>query len=268
MANYGKSGGCGINQQQLDDIETDTDLLPAIKTETDKIPSIIEDTDKIDSIVTETDKIPDIKLDTDLLPDIKTETDKIPSILTETDKIQSIKTETNKMDLAPGNGLLGVPNSLSYGIAENDRHNHSSEYWFGAAVTPDLEVHVADRIGPGVVAFQLLGGTSDYGNFVLIHGSEDTTTQGFVKGDAHRMMVDDVSTTAVTFVRFYQGESAARVFLTEVVIKAQSNQIDSGPIEIQMPRIDFDAKIWAQCMTLGESAKTVDFYYGIHGYEG
>lgn len=181
---------------------------------------------------------------------------------------KSVSDEINKIDSASTDGLTGTPDSLAYRANELERHIHSSEYWFGAAVAPDAELHVADRIDAGVVAFEIEGDNNTYGSFVLIHGTDDTTTQGFVFGDAHRIMIEDVSTTATTFVRFYTGESASRVFLTEVVIKAQTNQIDSGPIEIQMLRVPFNVKLWAQCMTPGEDAKTVSFYYGIHGYEG
>lgn len=65
-----------------------------------------------------------------------------------------------KIDSAASDGLDGVEDSVAYRIHEAERHFHSFERWFGAAVSPDGEVHVADRIGTSVTAFQADGGNN------------------------------------------------------------------------------------------------------------
>ena len=182
---------------------------------------------------------------------------------------------TQKIDDQAVNGLLGTPNSLAYKVHEIERHFHGREKWFGAAVTPSGETHVADRMATSNAPFALLSGNDVFGNWVQILGSSDTpASSGSVKFDGHRFVVTGTDSTAIFIVQIVSGESAdiaaklAAEEFTEAPYISATNNNDSGISDIMSSRVDVGEKIWARCRCIGQSAKTINFYFGLHEYEG
>jgi hypothetical protein len=180
--------------------------------------------------------------------------------------------ELEKIDRKTVDGLEGVSNSLAYKVHEVERHLHSAASWFETATTPDGESHVADRIGDGAGAFQIDAGNDDWGSWVQVLGSDDTPARsGGVYYDPHLFLVEDTERAATYFVQFARGASGADAYAagqyTELVYGA-SVQKETGIIEVQTGRAPAGSKLWARCKCPGQDTGTMDFYLGIHEYEG
>lgn len=189
------------------------------------------------------------------------------------DRVLTLQTDSSKIDGAATDGLAGTSNSLAYRTHEVERHLHSYEWWFETASVPNGEIHVADRIGSGGGAFRIDAGNDDWGAWVQILGSSDTPVIGAnPKFDLHRLEIAATERNEVYFVQIAIGASGAAALAanayTEAVFKAASNQVDSGPVTIQMRRQDDGSKTWARCMCPGQNTATLDFYFGLHEYEG
>lgn len=183
--------------------------------------------------------------------------------------IQQAKQEISKIDSLATDGLSGVNNSLSYRIAEVERHFHSYERWYGLAGTPAAETHRMDAIAPGIAAFQIDGGNATWGSWLQIVGSEDTA----LKFDLHRLMITDVERdAAIHFIQVACGATGDGAITagtyTEFVYKPQATNTEETPIDIQMRRQAAGTKIWARVVAIGQNTGTVDFYIGLHYYEG
>ena len=170
-------------------------------------------------------------------------------------------------------GLEGVEDSLGYRTGEIERHLHSFESWFETAATPSGEVHVADRIGGGSGAFQIDAGNDDWGGWVQLLGSSDTPARtGGAKYDLHRVAFAGAERNAPYFFQLVFGASGdaglAAGESIEAVFVPLSNQIDSAPVDIQSRRKDANTKAWARCKCPGQDTATLDFYFGLHEYEG
>lgn len=187
----------------------------------------------------------------------------------------SAEIRTRKIDSLATLGLLGVENSLAYRVHEIERHLHGNEKWFGVAAVPAGETHVADRIGPAIAAFALLSGNDDFGNWLQVLGSSDLPIEaGMARADAHRVMVTTTDSTDAFFVQFVTGESAdiaakiAAESYTEFGYISATNNADSGITDEISKRITAGTKVWARCICIGQNAKTINIYVGIHEYEG
>lgn len=241
----------------------------------------------VEAIRAVTDLIPDagamndlatIEADTSNLPDngqlldlatIETVTSALPNAGALTD----ISDETDKVDTAATDGLTGTSNSLAYRVHETERHFHSNERWFETASTPDAEVHVADRIGTGGGAFQIDAGNDAWGSWVQILGSADTPADaGNANYDTHRLLIEAAERNATYFVQIAFGASGAAALTagtyTEAVYAPATNQVQEAPVEIQARRAAVTTKAWARCMCPGQNTATLDFYHGLHEYEG
>lgn len=182
---------------------------------------------------------------------------------------------TQKIDDQATLGLLGTNNSLAYRAHEIERHLHGREKWFGVAVTPSGETHVADRMATSNAAFAVVSGNDVFGSWVQIMGSSDTpVTAGSVKFDAHRYLVTTTDSTATFIIQIVSGESAgiaaklsAEEF-TEVPYIAPTNSNDAGINDVMSARVLTGEKVWARCRCIGQTTKTINFYFGIHEYEG
>lgn len=186
--------------------------------------------------------------------------------------IESIESETNKIAQEATSGLGETYNSLAYRIAEIERHLHSGARWFETAAVPSGETHVADRIGVGGGAFQIDAGNDDWGSWVQILGSDDTPTEvGKPYFDPHQFIVEDVERAATYFVQITRGSSGAAGLAagtySEFVYAAISAK-DTAIIPVQTGRAPAGSKLWARCMCPGQNTATMDFYVGIHEYEG
>jgi len=189
--------------------------------------------------------------------------------------VDTIGGYTKKIDDFTTTGLLGVNNSLAYRVHEIEKHFHNREKWFGAAVTPSGETHVADRMAGGVSPFTLTAGNDDFGAWVQILGSSDTPVQsGMAKFDAHRFLVTSTNSTSPFIVRVVGGESAdiaekiANEEFTEAPFISATNNNDSGISDIISSRIPVGIKAWERAACIGGNGNTLDFYIGIHEYVG
>jgi len=179
---------------------------------------------------------------------------------------------TSKIADADAGGLAATADSLAYAIGEIERHFHSGARWFETALIPSGETHVADRIGSGGGPFQIDAGNNTWGDWIQIIGSEDTPVDaGKAYYDPHQMIVEDSERAATYFIQFTRGASGTAGYAagtyTELVYSA-SVQKETGIIDIQTGRAPAGAMLWARCMAPGENTGTLDFYLGVHEYEG
>lgn len=158
-------------------------------------------------------------------------------------------------------------------VYEVEHHIHAHEKWMGAAAVAVGETHVADRIGPGIVPFALLTGNDAYGNWVQVMGSSDSPIEsGMTLMDAHRVLVTTTDSTEAFAVQFVIGESAgiaaliAAEDMTEFAFISATNNADSGISEIRSKRIALGTKVWARSICIGQNAKTINIYVGLHEY--
>ena len=54
----------------------------------------------------------------------------------------------------------------------------------------------------------------------------------------------------------------------EVPYISESNNNDSGVGEVIDNKHDANGKVWVRCVCIGGNTKTLDFYFGLHEYEG
>ena len=181
-------------------------------------------------------------------------------------------TDAMKVDSAATLGLNGVSNSLAYRVHEIERHLHSGARWFEVAAVPAGETNAADRIGSGAGAFQIDAGNDTWGDWVLILGSDDTPAEtGKTHFDPHLLVLEDNERAAVHFIQFGRGASGAAALAagtyTELVVDLAS-KAGGVIIPVQTGRAPAGSKVWARCMVPGQDTGTLDFYIGLHEYEG
>lgn len=180
-----------------------------------------------------------------------------------------------KIDSAETDGLLGVHDSLAYRVAEIERHMHHRERWFGLAVTPIGETHVADEMNGVVLPFTLTAGNSDFGSWVQILGSDDTPhIADSAYFDAHRFLVTVTNSTNPFIIQIVAGELAdlpaimAADGYTSAPYKSATNNNDSGIEIVSSRRVAAGTKVWARCACVGANGTTLSAYIGLHEYEG
>ncbi len=182
----------------------------------------------------------------------------------------------SKIDSLAVDGLLGVEDSLAYKVHEIEKHLHNDEDWFGAALIPVGETHIADDVTVGSRApFQVDAGNDDWGAWVQILGSDDTPNRnGMAKFDLHKIQVVDSETTNVhAFIQIACGASGAAGLsagtYTTIPYLTPTNQAAEGAIGFKAVRCDVGTKVWARCMGIGEAGGLeLDFYFGLHEYIG
>jgi hypothetical protein len=179
--------------------------------------------------------------------------------------------ESFKIDKRKTDGLLGEQNSLAYRVHEIERHVHSRERWMGLASSPVGETHRADL--DSMTPFQVDAGNDTFGSWVQILGSEDTPIiSGSVKLDIHRLLITEVETgKVITRIQIAYDSSAAAALaagnFTEIMIIPEK-ATKENPFEIKFPRVLCGTKFWARCWASGQDTSTIDFFYGLHEYEG
>ena len=182
-------------------------------------------------------------------------------------------TDLQKVDSAATRGLLGVEDSLAYRIHELERHLHSYERWFELAAVPNGTIHRGDAIGTGAGAFQIDAGNDVYGAWVQVLGSSDTPAiAGSTHYNVHRINVEATERAFTYVIQIGFGVTGAAALTagtyTEVPFTPATNLIDSGPIIVQTRRQTAGTLAWARCICPGQNTATMDFYIGIHEYEG
>jgi hypothetical protein len=185
--------------------------------------------------------------------------------------IRAILKEVDENVASPGLSTATY-NSLAYRVAEIERHLHSAGSWFGAAGTPDGELHVADRIGTTSTALVIDGGNDTWGTWTQILGSDDTPARAdMAYFDPHEIIVEDTENASEYFVQFARGDSGAAGYTagnyTEFVFNA-TVQKETGIIDVHTGRSPAGAKLWARCWSVGDNTGTFSFFLGIHEYEG
>ena len=178
----------------------------------------------------------------------------------------------SEIDSVTSLGLGGAHNSIGYRVAEIERHLHSGGRWFETAAVASGETHVADAIGTGGGAFQIDAGDDAWGTWVQVLGSDDTpSVAGKAYFDPHQMIVEAVERAFTYFMQLARGASGAAAIsagtYTEFVYASASTR-DTAIIEVQTGRAPAGSKVWARCMCPGQNTATLDFYIGLHEYEG
>jgi len=185
-------------------------------------------------------------------------------------------TGSEKIDNKATLGLLGVTDSLAYRVHEIERHLHSSGSWFGAAVTPTA-THFADRVGTCTAPFQLDGGDSSvtptWGAWVQILGSDDTPARASqTHFDPHEILISAAQEEVVYILQFGRGASGAAALAagtyTELVVGVDATKKFKDITRIQTGRATAGSLLWARCLAMGTNTGTIDFYLGIHEYQG
>lgn len=169
-------------------------------------------------------------------------------------------------------GLLGTSNSLAYKVHEIERHLHSAGSWFGLAATPTA-TYKAARVGDADLSgpFRIDAGNLDWGAWVQILGSDDTPARASqTHFDPHEMAVADSENNAIYFVQFSRGASGDAGITagtyTEFVIYADKTSGSITPM--QTGRAPAGSLLWARCMAPGQNTSWLDFYFGVHEYQG
>ena len=180
---------------------------------------------------------------------------------------------TEKIDDVAVDGLLGTEDSLAYRVGEVERHLHSYETWLETAAVPNGEIHVADEVGDGAGAFQIDAGNLDWGAWVQVVGSGDTPVRaGSVEYDLHRIAVEDTEHNATYFIQIAFGDSGAAALAagnyTDLLLSPTGALPSGTPVNTQARRAVAGTKAWARTMCPGQNTGTLDFYIGIHEYEG
>lgn len=179
-----------------------------------------------------------------------------------------------------GVALTSADGSVGHALAEIEKHFHNYERWLGKAVTAVGETHTADMISAStladpVAAFQLTTGNGVFGNWTQILGSSDTPTYaGGSFFDMHEILVTAANQSSPYLIQFASGESAglaAKVTagtITSMVFNRDSAAVQTQITSLMLPRVAAGQKLWARAICLGQNAKTIDFYVGLHEYVG
>lgn len=190
-------------------------------------------------------------------------------------QIRNAQYQDPKTDSLATDGLLGTPNSMAYRVHEIERHLHSAGSWFEKATTPNAELHVADRIGDGIGAFEVDAGNDDWGTWIQVLGSTDTPARGVSQlyFDPHEIVIEYSENAGAYFIQFARGDSGAAGYAagnyTEVVFESDSvGQKASGITKVQTGRSPVGSKLWCRIKCPGQNTSLLKFYIGIHEYQG
>ena len=181
----------------------------------------------------------------------------------------------DRIDVRASLGLAAEANSLGYRVACIERDHFAGGRWFEAAASANPTAHVADRVGTTVAggkAFQIDAGDSAWGSWVQILGSSDTpVTAGRAYFSPHQFIVENTERAATYFIQIARGSSGDAGYsagtYTEFVYSA-TVQKETGIVIMQTGRAPVNSLLWARCICPGQATATLDFYFGIHEFEG
>jgi len=182
-------------------------------------------------------------------------------------------TDVSKIDGAATSGLTGVADSLAYRVHEIERHLHNYERALELAAVPNGEAHVADRAGTGGGPFVIDAGDDTWGAWVQILGSADTPTiPGKVRFDPQRIQISGAERNATYIIQIGAGASAAAALtagtFTEFVYTPEAVQTKPDWLNIGFRAQAAGTKLWARCICPGQNTAYLNFYLGLHEYEG
>ena len=178
----------------------------------------------------------------------------------------------SKIDDLAVNGLLGVEDSLAYKVSEIEHHIHAYERWVEKAGV-QTTLNAAAPVGQGTGTFQVDAGNNTWGSWVLLIGENDTPIiSGSAKYDLHRLEITAAERDNPYLLQIGFGVTGSAIIpagtYTEVVFAPSSNLVDSGPVDIKMPRHDVGTLVWARAYCPGQDTATLNFYLGVHEYPG
>lgn len=170
-------------------------------------------------------------------------------------------------------GLAGTVNSLTYRVAEIERHIHVRERWYGK-VNPQTET---DWAASNRLAFRCTTGLNTYGvdagDVAQVIGTADTPVLGGVYFDLHKVFILGAS-DEIYQIRFAYGTGTHAAALAAgqyselmAIVETIGSLQTVIAVEIKMPRMAVGTKVWADCANTGDN-QTFDFVVGLHEYEG
>ena len=184
-------------------------------------------------------------------------------------------TNSPKVDAEATDGLDGTEDSLAYRVHEIEKHFHNCEDWFGVSAVPPDATNRADDITDGSLQpFAIDAGNNTWGNWVQILGTADTPNRADkVKFDLHKLLIVDAdSNNKAIFIQISAGASGdggvSNGDYTTIAYMTATGAAAEGPVELKMGRIDVGTKVWARAMAPGVDTLEIDFYFGIHEYDG
>lgn len=179
---------------------------------------------------------------------------------------------SGKIDDKTVNGLTGVKNSLAYRVHEIERHFHSRELFYGKLGTQTAtNWWEAESLTP----FRAISGDAVFGadanDEAQVIGSADTSASNGAYFDLHEYLIDSASATSAYVIRLVYGTGTMADAITagqysDTMFRVPANARQS-PVVVQMPRIAVGTKVWIQAKNATNNA-TVDFFIGLHFYEG
>jgi len=184
----------------------------------------------------------------------------------------SVEEHTRKIDSAAVDGLLGTADSLAYRVQEIENHLHNSERWFGKKAVPTA-TDWGDEAS--LTPYRAISGNGDFGSDpndeAQVLGTDDTpTVAGMVSFDIHRIMITAASNANDWVLRVIHGDGTmadaeAAGHYSDVMVQDARK---GSPIEVLMHRTECAmCKIWIRAKNAANNA-TIDFFVGIHEYEG
>jgi hypothetical protein len=183
--------------------------------------------------------------------------------------------------LAKYNALLSASSvdldNLLEEVEVIEQHLHGDERWYGKAVTPAGETHIADLItaytNTHIVApFQLDAGNENWGAWVQLLGSSDTPMEaGKTMFDFHKILITAAEQTlAPTFIQMAVGTSGAAGLTaktyTTIGYHTAVNHGSQGAVSFMLKRHTVGTKCWGRTLSIGKNTGTIDFYIGLHEY--
>jgi hypothetical protein len=169
--------------------------------------------------------------------------------------------------------LGGVHDSLGYRVGEIERHLHSYERWMELATAPAAETHRADAAGTGAGIFQIDAGTDTWGSWLQVLGSTDTPiVTGSAYFDLHGLVFVAAERNLPYVMQVAYGASGAAALTagtyTEAIFVPAAGVLDKGPVVLHSRRHAAGTKVWARCLCPGQDTGTMNFFLGLHEYEG
>jgi len=154
---------------------------------------------------------------------------------------------------------------------EIGRHIHNYSRWLGAAIVPNAEVHVADKLSLNPVAFSINAGNNAFGAWVQILGSADTPViPGKTKFDLRAIQTTTNQRAGEYFIQLAFGVSGAAAFVAEEYtsdVIAFDGVNNEHWFEFQSKQITAGTKAWMRCLSPGNDGGTLSFFFGLHEYD-
>ena len=173
----------------------------------------------------------------------------------------------NKEDTPDGTSLVSLLKFINQEALVIKLSLLGNERAYGAAISPDGEIHVADGLNTTLTGFEIDAGNLVWGNWVQILGSNDTPiTEGSGKFTIHRIQTIANQRGADYFWQLSFGESgdagiAANEFVEEILPFKIVNE--AHVFDVRKQPYDVGTKVWARCRVPGQVDGTLKFYYSL-----